>query len=362
MNEQIKNWAPWVTLAGVCTLLVGLAWDAVLHAADPELAAEEGVFTLSNPGHVIFALGIALAVAGSAMFLVGRVPSPTATTLTSRARLLAPAAGVLALAGVTFAFAASSDGGSAGSGHAHEDPAASSGQDDDDLDADHRAEEPGERLLAAPSDTASDPVGDHADDHGDSPAGASPSAGDMEGELHEHDFGIWEDGTSEERAQALAFVDEVKSATARFEDVNVALAEGYAIHDPEAAARSVGPAHYGNPESNFDGEVLDLAHPETLVYFRLPDGSAVYLGALYKATVGEGPQPGGRLMTWHSHFEHCFDAAGNPLPIESFSTCPEGATPPPNAVEMAHVWLFDHPRGPFVVPLGPDGVLAALES
>src|SRR5215472_11113744 len=51
-------------LAGVVALLGGLALDSYLHARDPSLAHREGVFTLTNPGHLMLGIGIALVVVG----------------------------------------------------------------------------------------------------------------------------------------------------------------------------------------------------------------------------------------------------------------------------------------------------------
>ena len=62
----MKKLAAFLTigLLGAASLLLGLALDAYLHAQDPTLAHREGVFTLSNPGHVLLGTGIALVVLG----------------------------------------------------------------------------------------------------------------------------------------------------------------------------------------------------------------------------------------------------------------------------------------------------------
>ncbi len=51
-------------LLGVVALLAGLALDAYLHARDPTLAHREGIFSLTNPGHVLLGIGIGLVVVG----------------------------------------------------------------------------------------------------------------------------------------------------------------------------------------------------------------------------------------------------------------------------------------------------------
>src|SRR5436305_1271632 len=119
MVGRVTRWAPWVTVAGVVALLLGLSWDAVLHKLDPQLAEREGIFTLSNPGHLLFAGGIALIVAGVTLYLVER-----ALTLPGRTRLAfaGGAAALLALSGTSFAFAAWSGSGLTGAHtHSHEE-------------------------------------------------------------------------------------------------------------------------------------------------------------------------------------------------------------------------------------------------
>jgi hypothetical protein len=54
----------WLSLAGIAGAAGGLGWDAVLHAHDPLLAQHEGVFSASNPAHVVMGAGLLVALVG----------------------------------------------------------------------------------------------------------------------------------------------------------------------------------------------------------------------------------------------------------------------------------------------------------
>jgi hypothetical protein len=90
---------------GVVLLLTGLAWDAVTHANDPSLAAREGIFTLSNPGHALMGLGIGSVmvglIGGCATLLASAAEGPWARPRVQRAFLAVSLAMVLSAAGVT---------------------------------------------------------------------------------------------------------------------------------------------------------------------------------------------------------------------------------------------------------------------
>lgn len=55
-----------VSLVGFLMIAIGLTIDFVLHANNPALAAEEGVFNIRNPGHVFLGLGILATAVGLA--------------------------------------------------------------------------------------------------------------------------------------------------------------------------------------------------------------------------------------------------------------------------------------------------------
>ncbi len=197
----------------------------------------------------------------------------------------------------------------------------------------------------------------------DSPPATEPSG-------HDHHHGHSSDErapTATEQAAADRLVQATQAASARFADVAAAEAAGYHIVTPFSfyGARA---AHFFNPAYALDGRLLDAQRPESLVYLKRDDGQLVLLGVMFVAPIGQGPAVGGPLTMWHTHDDLCAHPAG-PVPSLPAGGCPDGARP--LGFEMLHVWLVDHPEGPFAdapppsavtVPLGPwhtGGSLAA---
>ncbi len=109
MGNTMTRCAPWVTASGVIAQLFGLAWDARLHRLQPDLRSHEGIFSFANPGHALIAVGMALVVAGTALFLWGRGAGTPARSRVSRwGRVAGPvsAVAVIALALAAFGSAA----------------------------------------------------------------------------------------------------------------------------------------------------------------------------------------------------------------------------------------------------------------
>ena len=158
-------------------------------------------------------------------------------------------------------------------------------------------------------------------------------------------------------AQSLA----ARTATgiSRFQDVRVALRDGYRPSTPDGSNT----VHYANPRYNNPHYLLDPNHPQTLVYGRGSHGPML-LGAMYMMPKpGQaGPAPGGPLTVWHSHDNLCFSLA--PLGIaglqSGFGQCPFG-TLNVNTPEMIHIWTVPSPDGPYH-DLNPSWLKLYLEA
>jgi hypothetical protein len=124
------------------------------------------------------------------------------------------------------------------------------------------------------------------------------------------------------------------------------LADGY---------RSIDSYHYRNDEYMVDDHVIDPDRPEALMYIATPpDGQQHLAGIMFYAKNREarGPQFGGPLTIWHWHTWLRPQCIVDDLSVNWSvnGKCKRGV-PDQYSGEMMHVWLVDHPVGPFGSPM-----------
>jgi hypothetical protein len=295
MLTRLSGAASWLTVGGTIILLLGLGLDAMLHKFDPSLAAREGVFAVHNPGHVLAGVGIVLTVCGAVMFLIG-----SSLLWWPRSMLRSTALGGAALSLVALATAS--------------------------------------LVIAATIEPTHQ--------HGESSTG---------GHSHEGTVAV----SADQLENAARFAAQVRTSAARFEDINVAFAEGYVQSTPGVR----GFPHFHNRRYASDGRVLDPERPESLVYYQPPNGERKLVGTLFLMPSGQpGPQFGGPLTVWHTHANPCFNAQQTRLAAfaNAQGQCPAGTILRETTAPMLHVWLVDNPGGVFANEMEPTQMLATL--
>jgi hypothetical protein len=113
--------------------------------------------------------------------------------------------------------------------------------------------------------------------------------------------------------------------------------------------------HHRNDKYVLDGIQLDPERPEFLMYYADPNrkGEKALTGFMFLADGKEsrGHQFAGPLAIWHYHkYTNARCWAGQGLlstgMIDAQGKCQTGI-PRNRSPEMVHVWLIEHPRGPF---------------
>jgi hypothetical protein len=163
-----------------------------------------------------------------------------------------------------------------------------------------------------------------------------------------------------------ASVAELQAAKRLIESTRAAVAAKFADQAALLAAgyRSIGDGlvtqydHFIKAEYLEDGRELDPERVESVVLERTPAGwrvaSAMYILEAGK-TMTDVPDVAGELALWHDHQNLCWDRSGLRLAgLLVNGKCFPGGTLRPTP-PMLHVWLADHPCGPFAGIEGHGG-------
>jgi hypothetical protein len=291
-----------LTWLGAAVQVAGFGVDAYLHARDPNLAANEGVFTLSNVGHALVVAGIGMVVLGAFLALVG--PRLAARPVL---KVSAPLALVLVMTS-TAAFASSS---ALGQGHAHGATT---------VDA------------AAPTATGSGGVTGTKHTHGDGTVFADVPL---------------DRSTRDELAAQLVTARQVATG---HPTVAMALQDGYQMVVPYVPL--IG-AHYMK-FSLVDGR-FDPAHPEMLLYEGTNADSQIVGLSYYLKSKDEPVGFAGGNDHWHRHIGLCvsqrtFTVIGSEETTEAACAARGGVKSDGREFWMVHAWVvpaWDSPQGVF---------------
>ena len=125
--------------------------------------------------------------------------------------------------------------------------------------------------------------------------------------------------------------------------------------------------HYYNEANVFDDALLDPDRPEFLMYYGTPKGQKLAGMMFYTRRPDErGPQIGGPLTRWHYHVwaePNCLLEGLLSVASAGPDRRCERGTPEHRSPEMIHVWLLEHPEGPFGTSmwLRPEQLRALIE-
>lgn len=147
----------------------------------------------------------------------------------------------------------------------------------------------------------------------------------------------------------LALLDRARQATAKYQDVHVAEADGYHQVGPDFPGMGV---HF---VQTLEPKEFDVEKPPILLYEKKPEGySLVGVVYLFNAAAGEDGQPVNppfpkSLVSWHRHANLCLaPGVANPHGFTESQCREQGGHFLAESPWMTHAWIWkDSPTGVF---------------
>jgi hypothetical protein len=265
---------------GLLLIAIGLATDFVLHANDSDLAANEGIFTFKNPGHILLGVGLVVVAIGLGRAASIMITNANTGTGLLRAALVSLGIGAIALVGSAVYIAAGP-----GFGHDHGTTIPDASALFDGVD---RSRLPEDEALALAALSWSRPG---------SLTAASPNE-------HDHDDSAVSELTERESRDLDDQIAVASAARTRFDTVVEAEAMGYV----RASGVTDGTGAHWVKWSLVD-KPFDLENPSMLLFDELKRGEPMELIAYSYWVASEHPPEGfvGGTDEWHSHLGMCFD-------------------------------------------------------
>ncbi|MGE3075918.1 MAG: hypothetical protein AB7N24_08535 [Dehalococcoidia bacterium] len=328
----------WATAcAGLVIHLAGLTWDVYRNSGDTILTQRSSGLSLGSPGDLMIVLGMAI-VAASILGMAAIWANDRQLGGSSRQAAV--------LRGLALPVISIVVGGSVWLATNADEPAPKVVE----LVMEHLSETT-PVAVGASGDASLVGATTSTEDHVHTTNSSADASSDPLGEGSSHSHGNEVPATAEQLLAAGNFAVEVKTKTEKYNDIRVAMADGYVQITQDLPGIA---AHFIRVDYQHDGHEMDPDYPETLLYTKRLDGEWRLVGVMFIAEKVSDTPPSyfGPLDVWHRHENLCFVAGGRVTVTASAAECRGGLFVKETAYQM-HVWVAPGGTGVFAHDFEP---------